>query len=132
MSHVGDDPVCWRSKFGDNVLEGQRGLEIFARDLILAMVDHRETANQGPVHVKNDSFWRCQCSTVVVLVQMALLLVEERKILNVDTSIDSQQECGYLVGSPKSGLVYRYQLNQFRVQKICTTLISDPHGHHPI
>ena len=49
--------MCWGSKLGNYLFEGQRGLEIFVRDLILAMIDHREATDKSAVHIKDDSFW---------------------------------------------------------------------------
>jgi hypothetical protein len=47
-----------RPKLRDYLFKGQGGLEIFTRDLILAVIDSGKATNECPVHVKNDSLWR--------------------------------------------------------------------------
>lgn len=55
--HIGNDRVCRGSKLRDYVLEGYRGLEIFARDLVLAVIDDWETTDKSTIHVKYYGLW---------------------------------------------------------------------------
>ena len=113
--------MCWGSKLGDYFLEGQRGLEIFARDLVLAMKDDRETADKSAVHVKYEGLGPLFTFREFILVQVSTnarlsliplfqdfgrtavrgsLFVKHRYIPDVEVIVDLQQQRGDFECSP--------------------------------